>query len=87
MAVDWSALGQVAAVSIGVTVGVVTMFALGVRVLSAREYPARGGSGCGCGNRSGSGSGVLSFAVAGMCFLACTAAVCYGLYLIIPQLH
>ncbi|MYZ36748.1 hypothetical protein GT002_17010, partial [Streptomyces sp. SID4917] len=29
----------------------------------------------------------LARAVAGLCFLACAAAVAYGLYLIVPQFH
>ena len=45
MQLDWSALGQVAAVSIGVTVAVVVVFALGVlglaRVEAAREERRR----------------------------------------------
>lgn len=76
MNVDWSALGEVAAVSTGVTVGVVVVFALGVlglaRVESARE---------------GGGTETLGFAQAGLCFLACAAVVAYGIYLIVPQFH
>ncbi|MCX5555973.1 hypothetical protein [Streptomyces sp. NBC_00038] len=76
MNVDWSALGEVAAVSTGVTVGVVVVFALGVlglaRVESARE---------------GSNTETLGFAQAGLCFLACAAVVAYGIYLIVPQFH
>lgn len=43
MEFDWSALGQVAAVSLGVTVAVVVVFALGVLGLS-REEDARQGA-------------------------------------------
>jgi len=77
MHLDWNALGQVTAVSIGVTVAVVTVFALGVlglaRVEAARE-----------GNSTGSALGLTQ---AGLCFVACAAVVAYGIYLIVPQLH
>ena len=71
MDLEWSSLGEVVLVSIGTTVGVMVVFALGVRALSPQEgRPA-----------------ALSRAVAGLCFAACAAAVVYGLYLIIPQFH
>ncbi|CDR14834.1 hypothetical protein [Streptomyces iranensis] len=77
MHLDWTALGQVTAVSIGVTVAVVTVFALGVlgvaRVEAARE-------------ESGTGS-ALGLTQAGLCFVACAAVVVYGIYLIVPQFH
>ncbi|MFF6824219.1 hypothetical protein [Streptomyces longwoodensis] len=77
MELDWSALGQVAAVSLGVTVAVVVVFALGVLGLS-REEDARQGGG---------GSSALGRAQAALCFLACGAVVAYGIYLIVPQFH
>ncbi|WP_405909796.1 MULTISPECIES: hypothetical protein [unclassified Streptomyces] len=77
MNVDWSALGEIAAVSTGVTVGVVVVFALGVLGL-ARVESARDGAG---------GTDTLGFAQAGLCFLACAAVVVYGIYLIVPQFH
>ena len=77
MKLDWNALGQVTAVSLGVTVAVVVVFALGVlglaRVEGARE------------NREGTQA--LGFTQAGLCFLACAAVVAYGIYLIVPQFH
>ncbi|NEC91591.1 hypothetical protein [Streptomyces sp. SID12501] len=77
MKLDWTALGQVAAVSLGVTVAVVVVFAFGVlglaRVESARENDG--------------GTHTLGFAQAGLCFLACAAVVAYGIYLIVPQFH
>jgi hypothetical protein len=77
MHLDWSALGEVAAVSTGVTVGVVVVFALGVlgvaRVETAREADG--------------GTDTLGFAQAGLCFVACAAVVAYGIYLIVPQFH
>ncbi|MFI0999235.1 hypothetical protein ACIP10_22835 [Streptomyces galbus] len=77
MELDWSALGQVAAVSLGVTVAVVVVFALGVLGLSRAE-DAR---------QEGGGSTALGRAQAGLCFLACAAVVGYGIYLVVPQFH
>jgi hypothetical protein len=76
MSVDWKSLGEVAAVSFGVTVGVVAVFAVGVLALSARDTV-----------RASGGSGTAQVAGAGACFLGCACAVVYGLYLIIPQFH
>lgn len=75
MHVDWSALGRVAAVSLGVTVAVVVVFTFGVLGLSRAEA---------AGDRAG---GTAGRAQAGLCFLACTAVVAYGIYLIVPQFH
>lgn len=77
MQLDWSALGEVAAVSTGVTVGVVVVFALGVLGL-ARAETARKGDG---------GTDPVGLGVAGLCFLACASVVAYGIYLIVPQFH
>ncbi|MEU6324146.1 hypothetical protein [Streptomyces sp. NPDC047009] len=77
MHLDWTALGEVTAVSIGVTVGVVVVFALGVLGLAQVETARE---------RDG-GTHALGIAQAGLCFLACAAAVAYGIYLIVPQFH
>ncbi|MFF0010049.1 hypothetical protein [Streptomyces sp. NPDC005374] len=77
MSIDWNALGQVTAVSIGVTVAVVVVFALGVLGL-ARFEGAR---------EDGGGTSAVGAAQAGLCFLACAAVVAYGIYLIVPQFH
>jgi hypothetical protein len=76
MHIDWSALGEVAVVSIGVAVGVVVIFTLGVLALSHRET----GTG-----RDGNGAIALTSAM--LCFAACSAIVLYGIYLIVPALH
>ncbi|MFF9807631.1 hypothetical protein ACF1G5_21345 [Streptomyces coeruleorubidus] len=74
---DWSALGQVTAVSIGVTVAVVVVFALGVLGLAQLE-----------GARDQQGRTVArGLAQAALCFLACAAVVAYGIFLIVPQFH
>lgn len=76
MHIDWSALGEVAVVSIGVAVGVVVIFSLGVLSLSRRETVTE---------RGGDGTVALTGAV--LCFAACAVVVLYGIYLIVPQLH
>jgi hypothetical protein len=102
MSIDWSALGQVAGVSIGATVAVAVVFALGVRVLSGpgpAGEPLAGEAepGMESGTARGAGGAIavsaparrppVALFVAGLCFLACLAAVAYGLYLIVPQFH
>ncbi|MEU2332853.1 hypothetical protein ABZ770_27685 [Streptomyces sp. NPDC006654] len=76
MSIDWTALGQVTAVSIGVTFAVVVVFALGVLGLARYE-----------GAREQGGTSTAGAAQAGLCFLACAAVVAYGIYLIVPQFH
>ncbi|MFJ2651679.1 hypothetical protein ACIO1C_33760 [Streptomyces sp. NPDC087420] len=93
----WSSLGEVAVVSVGATVGIVIVFSLGVRALAAVEEggepgdgkrPGGGGSTAYGARGAGAGRpGAPAVAVAGLCFLACAAAVFYGLYLIVPQFH
>ncbi|MFI7017801.1 hypothetical protein [Streptomyces sp. NPDC050164] len=77
MHLDWTALGQVTAVSIGVTIAVVVVFALGVLGLAqlegAREQQGR--------------TFALGLTQAALCFLACAAVVAYGIFLIVPQFH
>ncbi|MFF0183215.1 hypothetical protein [Streptomyces sp. NPDC005244] len=80
MHLDWTALGEVAAVSTGVTVAVVVVFALGVLGLARVEAAREGDAGTGS-------SGALGITQAGLCFLACAAVVAYGIYLIVPQFH
>ena len=77
MHIDWTALGQVALVSLLFGVGLAVLFAFGVTAMSRRAVaidekrpPA-----------------FVDTAVATLCFAACLAAVFYGLYLIIPQFH
>ncbi|MER5215611.1 hypothetical protein ABT063_35065 [Streptomyces sp. NPDC002838] len=76
MSLDWTALGQVAAVSIGVTVAVVVVFALGILGLARYEDA-----------REQNGTSAVALTQAGLCFLACAAVVAYGIYLIVPQFH
>ncbi|GGJ11124.1 hypothetical protein [Streptomyces brasiliensis] len=76
MHLDWTALGEVTAVSIGVTIAVVVVFAVGVLGVARHED-----------TREHSGTSVLGMAQAGLCFLACAAVVAYGICLIVPQFH
>ena len=76
MDIKWGSLGEVAVVSIGATIGVVVLFALGVRALAERDAI-----------RAEGGDGTLRQVSAGVCFAVCAGAVLYGLYLIIPQFH
>jgi uncharacterized protein with PQ loop repeat len=77
MHLDWTALGQVTAVSIGATVAVVVVFALGVlglaRLEGARDQHGR--------------TSAIGLTQATLCFLACAAVVVYGILLIVPQFH
>ncbi|ANP49378.1 hypothetical protein J2Z21_006188 [Streptomyces griseochromogenes] len=77
MHLDWTALGQVTAVSIGVTVAVVAVFALGVLGLARIDDP----------REHADGARALGLTQAALCFLACAAVVAYGIYLIVPQFH
>ncbi|MGW5125635.1 hypothetical protein ACWEQ7_16545 [Streptomyces sp. NPDC004069] len=72
MKIDWAALGSVFGVSLGVTVGLVALFTLGIAGLSRRERAVA----------QGDGSGVLAATGAYACFAACAAAVAYGIHLI-----
>ncbi|HZE02659.1 MAG TPA: hypothetical protein VE155_12940 [Pseudonocardiaceae bacterium] len=76
MHIDWSSLGQVAVVSIGVAVGVVVIFTLGIVAMSRRDTDIERGD-----------KGTLALTGAALCFAACAAVALYGIYLIVPQLH
>jgi hypothetical protein len=71
MHIDWAALGSVFGVSLVVTVALVGLFTLGIVGLSQREKASSQG-----------GSVVLATAGAYACFALCTAAVAYGISLI-----
>jgi PiT family inorganic phosphate transporter len=74
MHIDWSALGEVAVVSIAVAVAVI--FTLGILALSHRETEI---------DRGGNGTVALTGAV--LCFAACAIVVLYSIYPIVSQLH
>lgn len=77
MHINWSALGEVALVSLIFGVGLAVLFALGVTATSRRAVAIDE-------KRQPS---LVDTGVAALCFAACLAAVLYGLYLIIPQFH
>ncbi|GAA2645101.1 hypothetical protein ACFPH6_25635 [Streptomyces xiangluensis] len=72
MHIDWAALGSVFGVSLIVTVALVGLFTLGIAGLSRRESASAHGN-----------SALLATTGAYACFTACTAAVAYGIYLIV----
>ncbi|KAB2972060.1 hypothetical protein F8R89_08410 [Streptomyces sp. SS1-1] len=72
MKIDWAALGSVFGVSLVVTVVLVALFTLGIAGLSRRERAVAQGD-----------SAALAVTGAYACFAACTAAVAYGIYLIV----
>jgi hypothetical protein len=76
ISIGWAALGQVAGISLAFGVGIAVAFALGVLGLS-RWTDAR--------ERGGTLVGYA--ALTATAFAGCAAAVGYGLYLLIPQLH
>lgn len=78
MNIKWSALADTAAVSFGITVAVVTVFALGILALSRRDAAVEA---AGTSKTTG-GRSTLALAGAGVCFAACAAVVVYGLTLI-----
>jgi hypothetical protein len=77
MHIDWGSLAEVALVSLIFGVGLAVLFALGVSAMARRAVAIDA-------KRQPS---VADTGVAALCFAACLAAVLYGLYLIIPQLH
>ncbi|MEE1784774.1 hypothetical protein PUR71_17945 [Streptomyces sp. SP17BM10] len=79
MHIKWNALAQTAGVSFGVTVAVVTVFALGILALSRREAALTARED---GTAQAGGGGRLALAGAYACFAVCAAAVIYGLVLI-----
>ncbi|MFB7331517.1 hypothetical protein FNH09_36125 [Streptomyces adustus] len=72
MNIDWAALGSVFGVSLVVTVALVALFTLGIMGLSRQERASAQG-----------GSAALAVTGAYACFAACTAAVGYGIWLIV----
>lgn len=76
MDVKWGSLAQVFVVSLGATVAVVVIFALGILAASIRQT-AEGQS----------RSAAVPTVTAALCFSACAAIVLYGIYLIVPQFH
>ncbi|MED7954414.1 MULTISPECIES: hypothetical protein [unclassified Streptomyces] len=81
MHIKWNALAQTAGFSFGITVAVVTVFALGILALSRHEAALTARREAAGPGTSVSGSR-LALAGAYACFAVCGAAVLYGLTLI-----
>ncbi|MET9614021.1 hypothetical protein [Kitasatospora indigofera] len=81
MNIKWNALAQTAGISFGITVAVVTVFALGILALSRREAVLESAGSAGAGS-GGTGRANAALAGATVCFAACAAVVVYGLSLI-----
>jgi hypothetical protein len=72
--VDWMALGSVFAVSLAVVLGLVVLFSVGLRGVSARE-----------GAREQGQAGLTGALTAVVGFGACALVVLFGLYLIVAK--
>jgi hypothetical protein len=88
MHIDWGAFGEVFLVSFGAAVGVVVVFTIGIVLLAGRAPAAAAPApndevGTQTAVRIDPSAGTR--ALAGLCFLACVAAVGYGLYMIIHK--
>jgi hypothetical protein len=90
--IAWGALGTEFVVSLVAAVGVVVIFALGLRLLAVgAPVGLRQGD---AGADAGDGEVAVVYQrpawasiAAYVCFAVAVAAVLYGLYLIIPQFH
>ncbi|OII59484.1 hypothetical protein BJP40_28640 [Streptomyces sp. CC53] len=71
MKIDWVALGSVFGVGLVATVALVALFTLGLVGLSKQQTATQGGS------------AALARTGAYACFALCTAAIAYGIYLIV----
>lgn len=87
MSIDWSALGQVLGVSLAATVGLVTVFTLGIVATSRRPQQGTAGGGqpgaVAGGVPTGARPSVWARSGGYLCYAVCAAAVAYGIYLIV----
>lgn len=89
MTIDFSAIGIVAGVGFVAAVGVVLVYALGLRLLGTGQPVDAGGDHTEYADetaRSGH-TPPLALAAAVLCFAVCIAAVLGGMWLTIPQFH
>lgn len=89
--IDWAAFGIVAVVSLVAAALVVTMYALGIKLLSE---PAPNTTQADPTDRDEEmddvtmhGRPAWATILASLCFVVCGVAVLYGIYLIVPALH
>jgi 1,4-dihydroxy-2-naphthoate octaprenyltransferase len=94
--IDWTSLGKVAGVSFVFGVAIVVLFSVGIIGVSwmhGHDSPdADAARDRGNSDAGGQGSAVaanqpLGATLAVVCFGLCTAAVVFGLWLLIPQFH
>lgn len=88
MDIDWQSLIKVAVVAFAFGVGIVAVFSLGVLGLSSGSSSRKEVDGVvQLENSSGALPAGVGRTLAFVCFAGCAAAVCYGLWLMIPQFH
>ncbi|KQN45198.1 hypothetical protein [Frigoribacterium sp. Leaf44] len=92
LGVDWGAFVVVFATALAATAVIVTSFALGIRLFADGAVESDGGSGAVAAGASASASARRSRPLAatvagGLCFAVGTAAVLFGLWMIVPQFH
>lgn len=81
--INWSSLILVASVAIGASVGLVTVFSLGMRLLTnARNIQENTKKKQGVKSAE-----VVNRVAAYLMFTICASAVVYGIYLIVPYFH
>ena len=84
MSINWSNLLLVAVASIGAALLVVSLFAVGVRLLTdARIAEAKAKK----GDNSAARFEAVSRTVSYIAFSLCASALLYGIYLIVPAFH
>ena len=81
--INWSSLILVASVAIGASVGLVTVFSLGMRLLTnARNIQENTKK-----KQGVKPAEVVNRVAAYLMFTICASAVLYGIYLIVPYFH
>ena len=81
--INWSSLILVASVAIGASVGLVTVFSLGMRLLTnARNIQENTKK-----KQGVQPAEVVNRIAAYLMFTICASAVLYGIYLIVPYFH
>ena len=81
--INWSSLILVASVAIGASVGLVTVFSLGMRLLTnARNIQENTKK-----KQGVKPAEVVNRVAAYLMFTICASAVVYGIYLIVPYFH
>lgn len=81
--INWESLILVASVAIGSTIGLVSVFSIGMRLLTnAQNIQSRTKKGVGVKPAE-----VYNRIGAYLMFTICSSAVLYGIYLIVPYFH